>query len=214
MVTARARTLLLLLVATGVVPACGHARVAPPEGPRSHLTPLPSDVPRPGPVALPCVFPGSAADLLSLRAQTDAVVRGVVTEPATVVPRDEGPPASLYRVHVRDVVEARGEVPTDLVVATGGDASVPFLPPGEYVLFLDGGGTGPAPSTGPVYGVIEGMRGAFKVRSGRVYLECPNYAHPGDHIQATGANQGESEAAFLAMVRALPMPPKPTPGRR
>lgn len=232
---ARKRCMALGLVLIVILVGCAGLDESVESDGRDNLG---SPVPMPHPPHRDCVFPSKAQDLLFLRSSSDLVLRATVTGPPEVIvpewdqdeasqteaqlPGDQTMPQfgaiERYELKINKGLERRmSSIAEPLVVISPGDGTLPLLPAGHYILFLAQSGGTDEKTGAPTYFVVDGMRGVFPIREGRVTLECPNYDDPANPIVATGPKQGRMSAdEFSDMLLSVPQPrrgaiPPPTP---
>jgi hypothetical protein len=156
----------------------------------------------PEPPTQPCTFPDTN-ELASLVAGSDLIAIGVVEGSAQVVHyAGRSSTYTRYTLRVTSVMKQSGTTaPRSILIEELGGVPDPILRPGPYLLFL-------AESSGTDgisrYFIYSGLYGAFPIRAGGVYRQCPNYRSPASPREATGGGQGMAEADFIDEVRTVP----------
>lgn len=136
----------------------------------------------PVPTQKPCVAP-SAADLSDLASQSGVVVEATIGSGAAATTQVgsgsdavtiNSTPLTAVKVLARPSnVSAQAVVPTSMVGA--GFSWSEFLSPGRYLLFLLSNGE-----------PTQGFYGIFRIDSGSLARQCPNYQDPVHPLTATG----------------------------
>jgi hypothetical protein len=161
----------------------------------------------PGPPAQPCIFP-EVPDLARLANASDIAAVGTVGRGQVLHYVGISQAFTRYTLRVQSVLRQKGpSVPNTLIIEEAGGMPVRMMQPGSYVLFLVKSDRTDGLAS---YFVADGLYGAFPVRAGAVYRECPNYESPATLAKASGNGQGMLETDFSNEIRDLPaLPPPP-----
>lgn len=158
------------------------------------------------PPVKPCLYPG-ADEIASLSQESDIVVEASVTGPPRELVSSSKSINTQFSLEGVQVVGAKAGFssadPDTLTIREPGDASVPLLLPGRYLLFL----RQLLPTTD--FYVVEGMGGAIRQDGVKSIRNCPNYDAPSQRLQATSPTSLQDLKALVPSV----LPPRPAMGK-